>query len=561
MVSNIAWKDGCPHYLPASDIWLISEYHCQLLEQWPNGPDLCLDSPDFVKAVNAILDKGYQLLSEMRPEEWNSFATLASPLGYYKRLLLRAIGSLAGVLGDYSDNPNDKDRYYGKAEVARQECAKIIGNDNPSPLDHNNLADLYQQRNQCKEAHEEINRAIAEQQSFKDPMFYNTRAMIYWRENKYLEGMFALEEYRDADAKTPSTSATDVVQFVDNQILAAKLAVASDPTCSAPYWALATTKLENVRRFINVPEIRQKIETNKNVAKCLIEIDDLLGYAYMQQPGWEVSALEVFDRLESVGALAAPGGMGWQRRLKSAKNLARLARLQRRSCSSKMAAKYREQASNELTDSEVAIKQLPLDNGLKVSQRIRNLTVRLDTVTTMIDVAEETFSEGAFKEAQLLLEKMDPILLSLRSSLESDLALQHSLGDQLNTIRSQILLSEAQRSFLHGRILIGLDPSFGGADLIPKAEDSLNAARGVNPNLDCGIDLVLGQMMLTVALAGKGDAQFWYRRAVTFLELAVTRDAPSFRAEAIKALADAYAKRSVVLRKATSKASASAKTP
>jgi hypothetical protein len=196
------------------------------------------------------------------------------------------------------------------------------------------------------------------------------------------------------------------------------------------------------------------------------------------------------------------------------------------------------------------VNQFGLDIGVPVSRRSRHFRLRLDTVVAIQALAEESFCEGKRQAARDLLDQENTILLSLRTHLDTDAALQQSLGNELAEIRAQVRLYEAQRCFLLGRILIRSDPSFSDAGLIGNVETNFNAARGINGDLECRIDLEFGEMLLAAALAGKADVNSLYSRAVTSLELATTRDAPVLRAETIRALADAYAKRNAVLRKA-----------
>jgi hypothetical protein len=177
--------------------------------------------------------------------------------------------------------------------------------------------------------------------------------------------------------------------------------------------------------------------------------------------------------------------------------------------------------------------------------------LHLNTVVVLHGLAQETFYEGEIQSAQDLVNQQNLILTAARQSLNADEAFLSSVdADAKKKILDQMRLSEAQRSFLLGLILIQADPEFSDTVLLSKAETNFTAARGINAEFDCMIDLVVGEMYLAAASAAKGDVPSLYRYAVQSFELATTRDAPALRGEVIRALTDAYARRNTVLRKA-----------
>jgi tetratricopeptide (TPR) repeat protein len=557
LLDKIVWKNKEPYYLPAGDAWLSCVYHEHIMSL-ENQSELDFDSPKFFAVVDEFIDRGQRILEAMKKVDWKTFPHISSPPGYYKRELLKAIGNIASILGEYSKLADQKSKYYDLAEKNLEACTKVIDGDPPSALDHNNLADLYWQRGKYIEAHQELKKALDSSKD-PDPTFYSTRAMIFWKERQPWKGMLALDCYGEAEARQAAAHGVhqDVYQYFENQIFWAKLADAVDPMNRDPYLMMVTRKLENARRFLNEPNIKSAFDSD-GASKLQVKIDDLLGFAYLQLPGHEIRATEVYDRLSEAGAMNPKEELGWRRRINHAKVLTRLARSQRRTFSSQIAAQSRHHAMTTLADSEKALQSFGLDDGLPVVKRSKHFLLHLDTVITMQDLAEENFCGSELQVAKELLEKETTILTSLRATLNTDADLVQSLGDKLDAVRSKVRLCEAQRCFLHGRIQLGLDPSFSSSDLISKIEGDLNAARGVDPTLDCGIDLVLGEALLGAALAGKGDVSSLYERAVTSFELAMTRDSPELRAESIKALADAYARRNTVMRKVKPKATTSA---
>ncbi len=376
-----------------------------------------------------------------------------------------------------------------------------------------------------------------------DPTFYDTRARIFQGQGQPLAGLLALAQYSEAQARAAGEQ--DVEQYIENQIFAAKLAVAVDEGLRYAYRALAASILENVRRF--VADVIPKYLGGR---KYQHEIEALLGLAYLGLPGNKSRAVDAFDRLAALSGDNATAETKWRWRLGKATALTSLARAQRRNFASPVAARHLQRAAAELADGSAIVNQFGLDLALPVGQRLLNFRLQLETAAAVHALAEESFCEGGLDAAHHLMEQQDTILISLRTALETDPALPQSLGSELARARSQVRLYEARRCFLLGRISIRSDPSFSDAGLADKVDVTFKPARGVNSELDCRIDLELGELLFDLALAGKGDVNDLYARAVATLELATTRDAPALRAVTVKVLAEAYARRGAVLGKA-----------
>jgi len=542
VLERITWKSSTPYYLPAGSTWLVCSYHDHILQSQKSNFQLDLDTPEFLTGVNALIEKGEHIYASMKNDPWTSFPSSRENVGYFKRELLKVIGNIASSLGEYTKTFSHQFDYFSHAGPALIACTSTIDGELPSSLDHNNLADFYRQTGNYTKAHEEIDSAIRESHE-PDPAFFHTRAMIFWQQREPLKALGALEQFGEAEAH--QANGQDVEQYVENQLLAARLAVAVDPVNNARYLALAAGILERVDRFVQDPRIPIDKETANRLQ---VDIEELLGFAYLQLPGRDSDAIEAFDRLDALGGPKAPDEFVWRRRLGRAKALTHLARSQRRNFSSQVAAEQRKRAYTALVASAAMVKPFALEIGVPVARRHRHFRIRLDTVIAVQALAEESFLEVELKTASDLLIQEGDILISLRTAIDSDSVLQQSFGEDLGTIHSQIRLHEARRCFLLGRILMRSDPSFGDVGLIEKVEDNFKAARGINQDLECRIDLEFGEMLLAAALAGKGDADSLYRRAVASLELATTRDAPALRATTIRALADAYARRNTFLR-------------
>jgi hypothetical protein len=528
-----------PPYLPAGDAWLACAYHDYIQQTRAGASAVELDSEEFLKGVEAIVQQGRELAAKVAAADFTTFPTAKRNIPYYKSALLEVLGDITSILADYSTNAK-REQYLREGEKYLTQC--LQENDLPSPLLRNSLADVSRQLGRYIEAHQQLDEAFLNSPA-PDPALYHTRAMIFWEQGLPLKGLFALEQYDESKVK--EDAAQDAEQYVENQILAAQLAAAVDCGAGDQYVAIAADILEAARRFLDKraailsPELAQDLRTR---------IDELLGFAYLQVPGHESRAVDAFDLLSVAGGVKAPPEISWRRRLGQAKALTRLARSQRRNFSSQVAAQQCDRANAQLAKSSETIKQFGLDSAPPVAARRRRALLHLDTAVAIQALAEESFCEGKLKPAQDMLEQNNDILASLRGALGSDSSLRRELGAQLTTVNARLRLLEAQRCFLLGRIALRSDPSFSGSGLLDQVEANFNAARGVDSDLECRIDLEFGELLLAAAMAKKGDVKMLYRRSLTALEAAAGRDAPALRAETMRALADAYSRSAAVAR-------------
>jgi hypothetical protein len=547
ILEAILWKEQQPLYPRAADTWLACAYHSHLEKAQKEKPGVDIESAEFFDAIDSLLRRAERVAGEMRAMPGS---------GYYLRELLKVIGSIASILGERSRTPEKKARYFDEALRALVECTGPIDGDPPSPLDHNNLADLYRQMGDLHrqigaaqvsaaydaKAHREVDLASPSGDP-SDPAFENTRALIFAGEKQALKGLLALERYGEAAAA--GADRPDLVQYVENQILAAKLAAAVEADLPAGCLGLTTAKLEAARGFVE----RQREQLGAAADELQAQIEELLGYAYLQVPGHESRAVDAYGRLGARGDNEA-ADVRWRRQLGRAKALSRLAGSQRRAFSVEAARRFWKDAFAGLASSGTAVKAFGLEAGVaSVPRRVRHLRLRLDTVIALQAVAEEGVREGERLDARNLVDQETEILASLRTAL-SDLALQLGLGGALTEVESQVRECAARRCYVLGRILIRDDPSFNDAGLVDKVETNFAAARGAGADLDCRIDLELGEFLLAAAAAGKGDLRVRYEQAVASLERAAGRNAPALRAETVRALAEAYAWRPTILKKA-----------
>jgi tetratricopeptide (TPR) repeat protein len=450
---------------------------------------------------------------------------------------------MAAIVGDYWDEPAKKKRYFNLAERMLTDANKELDGDPSSPLDRNNLADLYRQMGRYEEAHAQINEALRESTQSPDPTFVNTQAWIFWKQDEPLKALQALQQYVEAQAKAGDPQ--DMDQYLDNQILAAKLAVSVKNGLGAARFAQAAELLEEARSFFEADYSKRRDEEAKRIRA---EIDELLGFTYLALQDNEARAAEAFDRLQGQSS-SATTVVQWRRKLGHATALIRVARANRLSFSSAAASRQRDRAATILVDNEARLKAFSLKGGIPSKGRIRHFRLHLDTCSVIHELARETFHEGLVKPAQTILEREEAIITELRQVLYDDVDFRHSLKASGSPILSQIEATDAQRHFLLGRIAVESNPGFNDAELLANAEKNFNAARGITPELECQIDLAMGRMFLGAAQTGREDAEILYRRAVSSFERATTHNVPKLQPVTLMELADAYARRTSLLRR------------
>ena len=565
VLEKLVWKDATVQYPEAGDTWLAAAYAERVnASQYDE-----IDSPKVFAAIEALLERGDRIRLTMNDAAWSP--ATPSNKAYHKREVSKVIGSVASVLGEVSRVPTQKDVYFKRALTALTECAGDIDGESPTALDHNNLADLYRQigdhesnrHGEYGRAHEEMDKAFAIATG-PDPTFVNTRAFIFMREQQPLKALMALWQYGENEAR--GADEDDALQYIDNQIFAAKLAgaVSRDPRGAAsrgampeaevPYLALAAAILEDARRFIE----RRWPVSGDTADDERTKVDDVLGFVYLQMPGHEQEAVAAYDRAAAAHdrlsrvhpARATPDAM-WRRRVRRAGALILLARSERQRLAMDIAGQLRARAYEDLAKAGTQVEQFSLDTAVLPDHGARHARLRLDTVFALQALAEESFLQGAHVVARELLEVEGKIALSIRAAL-TDGPLQRVLGDELTVdMTSRLRRSDAQRSFLGGRLEIPSDPSRLDTALIGKITESFSVARGVDDDLNCRIDLQLGDLLLTAAIADKGGAaEMLCDRAIASLELATTRNAPALRATTLRVLADAYARRPAIVRHA-----------
>ncbi len=446
---KIAVKDKKPHYYPACDAWIGSAYHKHVVDL------LSKDSKDFVVRVEELLNFGKaadKAIEEIKStNEWPTrFGVSAENAGYYKRELWKSLGFLYSFLGDYSKHENQT--YFDEALSYLERSNKEVDGDRPTPLDRNNLADVYRQLGKMDKAKELVNQALREMAS-PDPSFYNTQAWIFWNERQPISAFLALQQYGEDEADK-ADDPQDLEQYVQNQIFAAKLAANISDESRPSYLALGASRLDAARLFVN----RKKERLGQSsVEKLLTEIEELLGYLYLELPGKEELAVEAFDRLKTMTLTAEPNAqIQWRRKLGRAKAYTRLARAQRRRSSSSLAEPYWTSANSILSGCDKDLESFALTRDVitEAVARARNFRLRLDTVVAVQALGEESFCEGRTDATGTLLHLQEAILSTLRTAVDTDEELKGQLDGDLQEMRSQVRFYEAHYSFLAGRNMI-----------------------------------------------------------------------------------------------------------
>jgi tetratricopeptide (TPR) repeat protein len=546
--------DGTPQYAPAGSTWLASRYNDYVKKL--EDADTDLQASDYLHKVDELAATGDLFLSAIRSLDWPA-TELGAPKGYYVRDALKALGNVVSIAAEYS--PVDRKR--AMLERSRRylaECAQRVVEVDASPIDHNNLADLYRQlaeaataegkdadaRGYYVEAHREIDRAITDA-ARPDPAFYHTQALVFRSQRRTEDALRALDSYTEEHAAQGDV--LDIEQYVRNRILAAKLQRDWDVADESPDFARIVSTLERVRTFLD----RQRGSLPSSTVDPLEgEVGQYLGFALLRWPGHEKQSLDVFARLFALMDWQPPAAVAVRCRVASAQAGTRLARRLRAEFSRGEAERRRKQAAADLDRVRRSIDSLLIDAKVAAGHRQRNLRLRLDAAVAFQMLAEEQFSAEETDGAKALSATTEELVAPLHeASIDNVFS-----GDDVPEIKERIGQMRARLSFVSALIAIRKNPSLDGWDFIHQVRASLDDARGQNTELDCRVDLALGGLLLAAARLGKGDVRELYRQAIAAFERAAGRDVPNLRADTILALSAAYAEGRTVLRQKPSAA-------
>jgi tetratricopeptide (TPR) repeat protein len=528
-------------YLPAADTWLSCLYN-NFIRQSVISTKVDFDANEFFQwFYDELLPAAEDLRARLDAADWSTFPPGdASNVGYYKREYWKTMGTILSMVAENLSSRERREQLFGDAERYLTSCTFPIDGEPASALDYSNLADLYRQVERYEEAHAALQVALS-QPDGRDPIFYETRAMIFWKQQQPLRALLALQEYTEADARLGSDS--DVAQYLENQMLAAKLASWVQDS-GPPSLILATNILERAQRFLD--EQAQRLDA-MHAATLRCRIGDLLGYAYLQLPGSESRAVDVLECICELRPEDDPPDASWRRTLNLARARVRLSRWLRRNHSAG-AAPQLERAQTLLATSEATLTDFPADVGEAWGRRSRHLRLQLDTLIVNQEMAEECFYQGELLRAQARLQgPIATLLTRLGASLE-DVRLRAAVNRDLKGVDAtdRWTLYQARQLFFLARIEARSDSSLKDPAGIERVQQRFHGARGWNKELDCCIDLELGQFLLTLALQGSGDVVSWYHQAVRAFERALDSRQPATRDAALHALLSAYSQRAGV---------------
>jgi hypothetical protein len=534
LLEPIAWVSGQPGYLPAADAWLATKYQDDIAKARCPGSKTPPDA--FLKALRSaaddVVNKATSILGAMPGStDWPT----PGNADYYYREVNKVLGTVASFRADYSESSKERKDYLQRALEACKACSHDIGGEKASPLDHNNLADTYRQlgsfdRSDYGRAHKEVHIALSD--SPHNPTFVNTEASIFIDEGNLDRAFDILTATSPEQIEDESP---DLVQYVDNQILAAKV-ISGTSRPRIVRLSRAADILEAAVRLLREKAARLEAEEVRLTA----ELNELLGFTYLGLPGYERSSVECYERLAPLWDLASTTTeVRWRRRLGGVRAYTWLARASRRDFDYGTAANQRQRGRKVINDNLEELDAFRLEKGQPTALLLRQARIKLDTAMALQGLAEESFHGGELADAKELLDKKDSILVAVRDFREDD------------TIGAKVRLAGALTGLLRGWLVFHGDPGTYDPAVLTEIEKNLLSARGQNAMLDCQVDLALGEAFLAAALAGKpADAPSNYRKAIGVLERAVGPEAPAaLRADATRVLIDAYGQQSAVQRR------------
>ncbi len=552
-LDRLAWAADKPFYLPAASSWLMAAYHSLLANLKRTTPDVRVESPEVLDKIRALLDRADQLVNAIDGEaDWNRFGVMASK-GYYVREAHKSFGVVLSGVADQVSPPH-RDQFLKKAALHLERCTQEIDGDPPSSLDQNNFADLQRQRGELlrldgKEheaaalfgrAREAIDRAFQDGRP-GDPLYHDTLARIYASERRFREAWMSLEEYSAVNA-VRSNNPQDVEQYLDNQILASKLALVTYEGEVVRGLSVAAAILEGARDFLR--RSGHLLNSESKVADHEAQVCELLAFAYLQIPRSEQPAAESFKRLFAIVAWRPGETKEVRSRIGWATALGRIARLHRLQISPATAAAFRKSAIDALKPAFAELEARKGDLTLPSPGRRSSLGIWIDGVRAMQLLAEERFAGSEMTDARALAEAEAPLLATLEESVQ-----QTRPPDENGPARAAVQRVVARHGLLSARLLFQTDPTLKQADTITKIELILTRVQG-DALFECQRDLEIGFVRLTSAMWKRGDPSADYRESIAAFERAAGRDVPSLRADVIDALARAHALRPSILRAA-----------
>jgi hypothetical protein len=542
-LERIALKDRGPWYLPAGALWTSCEYLAYLATI-----DGDFDPEAYFGKVDELAAVGTAFVEAIKAGPWPH--GLGAPHAYYIREALKGLGFVLSIAAEYAVDRTQRGDLLRRSEKLLEDCAQDMPSEAASAIDFNNLADLFRQvavftkpdkpdvaDDYYRKALDYSLRAIDR----RDPAFFHTRALIFYNQGRIGESLETLASYRaeEADQGDPQ----DLTQYIENQIFAAKLLWRAGTDGEPPDWERLVWTLERAMAFV---ERRRNRWGVSQADRTIAEIHQMLGFAYLQWPGHESKAITAINHLFDLEHVKIPVVSHTRSRLYRGQARTRWARTQRRQFTRGSAASARKDAATDLMAAAGRIRPIIEKPQAGGAAEQRTWRLALDIAVALQSLADERFVAEERAAVRELTDEQGKILSCVRAArLDGTI-----VGDDQRQVFERLDHCQMRRSFLAARVAIASDPLIADDTLIHSASVSLNEARGLDADLDCHVDIVLGELLLNAARLGKGDVAALYRAAVDCLERAIRHDAPTARTEATLALAAAYSARRSILRKA-----------
>jgi hypothetical protein len=534
LLEPLAWSNGQPNCLTAVDAWLAAMYHNEIEKARSPGSRTAAASflEVLLKTADDVVAKAGVTLQQMKAgAKW---CATPSNAAFYRRELNKVLGIVAAFRSDYSESQDDKRKYLQRALDAYAECVAVLDPEGPAPLDMNNLADTYRQcgafdSSQFARAHLEIDKVLASAPN--DPTFINTKASILVDEKRMLEAFLALTSLRQE--QMDSAGPHDIVQYIENQILAAK-AIVSARHPEIVRRSQAAHTLEMAISFLNSKAAQFDDEGERT--RLAADLDELLGFTYLGLPGYERRSVDCYEHLATLfDKVSGTVQACWRRRVGGVRAYTRMARMARRDCDEGTAKDQRERGQKVIKDNADELNGIPTHKKQPAALLLGEARLQLDTAMALQGLAEEFYLGGYTDNAKQLLDDKDSILAKLQGFCSD------------SVLGSKISLAKALSGLLRGKLIFQSDPGTYEPAALTEIEKNLLIARGQGPLLDCQADLAMGEAFLSGALYGKtSDAELNYQKAISALEFAVGRNTSTLRADTVRALADAYGRRAAV---------------
>ncbi len=581
VLEKIALVNQQPAYLPAADVYLAVVYN-GAIEGAEKAGDRWPDVAALLQRIEHLLNAFETAFKNAR---WDTFRISPENRTFYRRELLSVAGT---ILASIADLPTvDRVHLLERAEVYLNGCTETltekwveapkggcaeaetdaarntpttkrvavpisvekIFEDPPTSRDFNNLADLYRQQRKFDLALKVLNNLPPG--SVPDPTLDNTRAEIL-RDNErlpLLDSILALQAYTRIQAATAPCD--DVVQYVRNEMLRAKLVYRSFKTTGARDIVAVIRILRSALDFLEDRRAPAQIP-DEPYREARTQLTELLGYAYLERPSGVDEAEPLFATLD-----ADPKGTKkeerWRRQVALARGHLAAGRIERRDLAPVRSLYYVERAKKILYPTVTSVDELPIDTAPTPWRRAERFRIHLDALIANVELALECIQQGDTAKAKALSEgPIGRLLNCLEASLE-DADLQEPLRSDLPNIRLSLGRLTALADFILGQVLARSVEAGDVSGSLNEAVNHLLRAAALDPRLAARSDLEMGGALLRAAFFGQeqtaGQLVMWFDRGLSAVESAVRRGDAAMRTEALRVLASAQGQRAAVERR------------